>query len=174
MKPKALFIDRDGVINEDYGYVSSAADFKFTEGIFELLACFARAGYLLVVVTNQSGIGRGYYGQTDFERLSDWMVARFAERGIEIAGVYFCPHTPDAQCRCRKPNTGMIEDAVAAHQMDLLRSWMIGDKSSDVELARNAGLSKAIFIGAQGGDDADFSFDSIQDCADYFGVDGRL
>lgn len=168
MNPKALFIDRDGIINQDFGYVSSVEDFKFTDGIFELLACFARAGYILVVVTNQSGIGRGYYNQSDFELLTKWMIERFAERKIKIKDVFFCPHAPEDQCRCRKPNTGMIESAVIAHNIDLSRSWMIGDKLSDVQLARNSGISKAIFIGVQGGEIADLHFDSVRVCADYF------
>ena len=168
MNSKALFIDRDGIINQDFGYVSSVEDFKFTDGIFELLACFARAGYILIVVTNQSGIGRGYYNQSDFELLTKWMIERFAERKIKIKDVFFCPHAPEDQCRCRKPNTGMIESAVIAHNIDLSRSWMIGDKLSDVQLARNSGISKAIFIGAQGGEIADLHFDSVRVCADYF------
>ena len=168
MNSKALFIDRDGIINQDFGYVSSVEDFKFTDGIFELLACFARAGYILVVVTNQSGIGRGYYNQSDFELLTKWMIERFAERKIKIKDVFFCPHAPEDQCRCRKPNTGMIESAVIAHNIDLSRSWMIGDKLSDVQLARNSGISKAIFIGVQGGEIADLHFDSVRVCADYF------
>ena len=168
MNSKALFIDRDGIINQDFGYVSSVEDFKFTDGIFELLACFARAGYILIVVTNQSGIGRGYYNQSDFEFLTTWMIERFAERKIKIKDVFFCPHAPEDQCRCRKPNTGMIESAVIAHNIDLSRSWMIGDKLSDVQLARNSGISKAIFIGVQGGEIADLHFDSVRVCADYF------
>jgi D-glycero-D-manno-heptose 1,7-bisphosphate phosphatase len=174
MNPKALFIDRDGIINQDFGYVSSVADFKFTDGIFELLTCFARAGYLLVVVTNQSGIGRGYYTQSDFECLTQWMLERFSEHGLEIKDVFFCPHTPDEQCHCRKPDTGMIEAAVNIHRIDLSHSWMIGDKFSDVQLARNSGISKAIFIGEQGCEAADFAFANIQDCADYFRVGKRL
>ena len=168
MNSKALFIDRDGIINQDFGYVSSVEDFKFTDGIFELLACFARAGYILIVVTNQSGIGRGYYNQSDFEFLTTWMIERFAERKIKIKDVFFCPHAPEDQCRCRKPNTGMIESAVIAHNIDLSASWMIGDKLSDVQLARNSGISKAIFIGVQGGEIADLHFDSVRVCADYF------
>ena len=174
MNSKALFIDRDGIINQDFGYVSSVEDFKFTDGIFELLACFARAGYILVVVTNQSGIGRGYYNQSDFELLTKWMIERFAERKIKIKDVFFCPHAPEDQCRCRKPNTGMIESAVIAHNIDLSRSWMIGDKLSDVQLARNSGISKAIFIGAQGGEIADLHFDSVRVCVDYFCAGGAL
>lgn len=174
MSPKALFIDRDGIINQDFGYVSSIEDFKFTDGVFDLLTCFAQAGCLLVVVTNQSGIGRGYYTQSDFECLTQWMVERFAECGLEIKDVFFCPHTPDVQCHCRKPDTGMIEAAVSAHHIDLSRSWMIGDKPSDVQLARNSGISKAIFIGERGGEIADFSFDSVRACADYFCAEPRL
>lgn len=174
MNSKALFIDRDGIINQDFGYVSSVENFKFTDGIFDLLTCFAQAGYILVVVTNQSGIGRGYYKQSDFEFLTKWMIERFAEHKIEIKDVFFCPHAPEEQCRCRKPNTGMIESAVSAYNIDLTDSWMIGDKPSDVQLARNSGISKAIFIGARGGEIADLSFDSVRVCADYFCAGGAL
>ena len=174
MNSKALFIDRDGIINQDFGYVSSVEDFKFTDGIFDLLTCFARAGYILVVVTNQSGIGRGYYSQSDFEFLTKWMIERFAEHKIEIKDVFFCPHVPEEQCRCRKPNVGMVESAVSAHNIDVNKSWMIGDKLSDVQLARNSGISKAIFIGVQGSEIADLSFDSVRVCADYFCASGVL
>ena len=94
MKKPALFLDRDGVINLDHGYVHTPEEFEFVDGIFEVVATANRAGYLVVVVTNQAGIGRGYYSETQFHALTDWMKASFAEHGGQIDAVYFCPYHP--------------------------------------------------------------------------------
>lgn len=94
---KAAFLDRDGVINADHGYVSQPENFEWLPGVFEACRELARLGYAIVVVTNQSGIARGYYGEDDFLRLTAWMKARFAEEGVSIAGVYYCPHHPERE-----------------------------------------------------------------------------
>ena len=165
---KALFLDRDGIINVDHGYVSEIKAFEFTEGIFALLHSFRDAGYRFFVVTNQSGIGRGYYSEADFQILTEWMTARFRERGIEIERVLYCPHAPEADCHCRKPDTGMIEEALEVSPLDLQRSWLIGDKSSDIELAENAGIGHSIYIGKKISPSATLSFESVDECARYF------
>ena len=117
---KAAFLDRDGVINIDRAYVHKIEDFDWVPGALEAARALSDAGYLIVVVTNQSGIGRGYYGEADFARLTDWMKARFAEAGAPLAGVYFCPHHPEkanppyrTDCLCRKPHPGMLLKAAA-------------------------------------------------------------
>jgi len=166
---KALFIDRDGIINVDHGYVYAIKDFEFSEGIFELLRLFIDAEYKLFIVTNQSGIGRGYYSEPDFHRLTKWMLEELEKRRIKIEKVLYCPHSPENHCHCRKPDTGMIEEALLSYPLDLKHSWMIGDKASDIELAANAGIDNTIYIGEDTPKEASsFSFVSIRQCVHYF------
>jgi D-glycero-D-manno-heptose 1,7-bisphosphate phosphatase len=164
---KALFLDRDGIINIDHGYVSKIEDFKFTDGIFDLVRLFSDAGYLLFVVTNQSGIGRGYYTEEDFSTLTAWMKEKFKENGIKIEEVYYCPHAPDANCICRKPKTGMIKEALKDYDIDLSRSWLIGDKQSDIDLANNAGIKTSVAIGEHQTENATYHFESILACKEF-------
>ena len=139
----ALFLDRDGVINVEKDYLYKIEDFEFIEGIFELCRYYQDKGYLTVVVTNQSGIARGYYSEDDFARVSEWMVDEFKEAGVNMSGIYYCPHHPDISgtCSCRKPEPGMLLDAAEALGIDLENSVMIGDKERDIEAAINAGVS---------------------------------
>lgn len=139
---KALFLDRDGVINVEKEYLYKIEAFEFMEGIFELCRAYQQKGYLIVVVTNQSGIARGYYSEDDFARLSEWMVDQFKEQGVSIAGIYYCPHHPDISgaCGCRKPEPGMLLDAAENLDIDLQASVMVGDKERDIEAAINAGV----------------------------------
>ena len=141
---KAAFLDRDGVINEDFGYVGKIEDFKFKEGIFELLKLLQNLGFTLFVVTNQSGIARGYYTKEDFYSLTEWMKEELKKEGIEIKDVRFCPHHPDitGECECRKPKPGMILDLAEEYNIDLKNSIMIGDSQSDMDACENAGVLK--------------------------------
>lgn len=157
---KALFLDRDGVINEDTGYVYDIANFKFRDGIFDVLRKFCELGYKLIVVTNQSGIGRGYYTQKQFEILNDHMLGEFKKRGVNIAKVYFCPHAPEASCECRKPKPKMILDAALEFGIDLEGSVMIGDKPSDVSAGQNAGVGQNFLLDGQ-------NFKSVNDVYEY-------
>ena len=165
---RALFLDRDGIVNVDHGYVSAIDNFEFSKGIFELMKSFKDAGYLLFVITNQSGIGRGYYSESDFQKLTQWMMKALQKQGITIEKVFHCPHTPDDHCHCRKPNTGMIEEALSEYPLDLERSWMIGDKASDITLAANAGIQNSIYIGEGRSPQATLSFATVDACARYF------
>lgn len=144
---KAIFLDRDGVINVDKAYVSKIEDFEFCEGVFETLRHFQSLGYLLIIVTNQSGIGRGYYSKKDFETLTAWMLQELLHVNIKIDAVYHCPHAPEDKCACRKPKSGMFENAIKDHNIDVTQSWMIGDKPSDIEAAQNAGIGNTILVG---------------------------
>ncbi|MEA3420011.1 MAG: HAD family hydrolase [Campylobacterota bacterium] len=168
MPHKALFIDRDGIVNVDHGYVWKIEDFEFSNGILSLLKLFQDEGYLLFIITNQSGIGRGYYSEDDFQILTKWMLETLKKEGIAIQGVYHCPHTPDDKCQCRKPETGLIEQASEAYPINLKDSWMIGDKESDIQLAHNAGVENTIYIGDKNISDATLSFHSVRECKNYF------
>ena len=149
MSTPALFLDRDGVINIDHAYVFRAADFEFIDGIFDLVLAAKKSGYLVIIVTNQAGIGRGYYTEADFHRLMDWVGSQFVSRGSHIDGVYFCPDHPEhgvgayrKDSAFRKPGPGMLLQAAADHDIDLTNSIMVGDKVSDVEAGRAAGVCK--------------------------------
>jgi len=166
---KALFLDRDGVINVDYNYVSKIENFEFIDSIFELINLFIEDGYKIFIVTNQSGIGRGYYSQDDFNTLTQWMLKEFLKNDIKIYGVYYCPHLPEDNCNCRKPAIGMIEEAIREYpNIDLVNSYMIGDKPSDIELAINAKIGNSIFIGKDINADASFTFKNIKDTYESF------
>jgi len=143
LKP-ALFLDRDGVINVEKNYLYKQEDFEFIDGIFDLCRFFQDRGYKIVVVTNQSGICRGYYTREDFEKLTRWMEREFAKEGITIAKTYHCPHHPDftGSCSCRKPEPGMFLQAQKELSLDLAKSVMVGDKPSDIEAAQRAGVNE--------------------------------
>jgi len=143
---KAAFLDRDGVINIDKGYVHKIEDFEFKEGIFKLLKLLQQKGFKLFIVTNQSGIGRGYYTIKDFEKLTEYMLNEFGRKGIEIIEVAFCPHHPDENCECRKPKPGMILDLAKKYSITLKDSIMIGDKINDMEAGKSAGIEKNYLV----------------------------
>ncbi len=145
LRNKALFLDRDGVINRDIGYLYQPEDFEFMPGIFDLCRTASRKGYKIVVVTNQSGIARGYYSREQFQRLTQWMVRQFWLQGIKITYVNHCPHHPKIEgrsCRCRKPRPGMLVESAHKLGISLTRSLMVGDKVSDMKAANLAGIKK--------------------------------
>lgn len=144
---RALFLDRDGVINADFGYVHRPDDTQWVAGIFELCRTAADCGFVLVVVTNQAGIGRGLYSEAQFKSYTAWMLEQFDHRQLEIQRVYYCPHHPDhgigvyrTACCCRKPAPGMMEAAASDLALDLAGSIMIGDKVSDMWAAGRCGI----------------------------------
>jgi len=165
---KALFLDRDGVINIDHGYVYKIEEFTFIEGIFDLLRLFIKEGYALFIVTNQSGIGRGYYSEEDFQKLTDWMLEAFKKEKINIISVHHCNHAPEENCACRKPQTGMVDEILSENSIDLDYSWLIGDKQSDIDLARNSKIKNTIAIGQKDINYSTLSFKSILECKEYF------
>lgn len=167
VKQKALFLDRDGIINVDHGYVSQIKDFEFNEGIFELLQLFIKHNYQLFIVTNQSGIGRKYYTLEDFHTLTHWMLEEFEKHHIKIASVHFCQHAPEETCACRKPSIGMIEQILEKYTIDLTSSWMIGDKQSDIDLAHNANIMHTVAIGERDIRNATLSFKTIAKAQRY-------
>ncbi len=157
MRRAAAFLDRDGVINIDHGYVSRREQFDWVAGVLPAAARLHRAGYALVVVTNQSGIGRGLYSEADFAALTDWMRAEFEAADAPLAGVYHCPHHPvDATgahrvaCDCRKPAPGMLLRAARELDLDLSRSLMFGDRESDLQAAQAAGVQHRYLLATDG------------------------
>jgi len=140
----ALFLDRDGVVNIEKNYLHKVEDFEFIDDIFALCKKYQTLGYLIVIVTNQSGIARGYYSEEDFALLTRWMVDVFDRENIHITDVYHCPHHPDisGECSCRKPEPGMLLAAAKQHNIDLEKSLLIGDSERDITAAHRAGLKE--------------------------------
>ncbi|MDG2018637.1 MAG: D-glycero-beta-D-manno-heptose 1,7-bisphosphate 7-phosphatase [Porticoccaceae bacterium] len=156
MNNKAVFLDRDGVINIDRSYVYKVEEFDFMDGIFEFCRHAKKLGYKLVVVTNQSGIGRGYYSEDDFSKLTNWMKQRFLENGCELDAIYFCPHHPETavapyltNCDCRKPAPGMLLKAIQDFALSPSESVMIGDNETDMQAAKAAGIGRKVLLDAE-------------------------
>ena len=164
---KALFLDRDGIINVDHGYVSKIEAFEFNQGIFLLLKLFIEHNYKLFIVTNQSGIGRDYYSEEDFLALTSWMLEEFKKRDIEIVSVEYCPHAPEERCSCRKPETGMVDEILKTYDISLEKSWLIGDKQSDINLAHNANIAYTIAIGERQIEKSTYAFKTILECKEF-------
>jgi D-glycero-D-manno-heptose 1,7-bisphosphate phosphatase len=150
---KALFLDRDGVINEEVGYLHRAEDVRWVEGIFELCRAAVGLGYVLVVVTNQSGIARGLYTEAEFEALMEWMREEFLSRGLGLGAVYFCPFHPKhgvgkykLEHEDRKPGAGMLRRASMDLGVELGESVMVGDRCSDVGAGNAAGLRRVFLL----------------------------
>ncbi len=145
---KALFLDRDGVVNVEKNYLYKIENFEFINGIFELCRYYKNIGYLIFIVTNQSGIARKYYTEKDFITLSNWMSKEFLKHGIEISKVYHCPHHPDisGECSCRKPKSGMLLEAKNEFEIDMKNSIIIGDKERDIEAGLNAALRETYLL----------------------------
>jgi D-glycero-D-manno-heptose 1,7-bisphosphate phosphatase len=153
MKQRALFLDRDGVVNEEVGYLHRAEEVRFVDGIFSLCRTAMRLGYRLIVVTNQAGIARGYYSEADFQALMTSIRAELRAEGVELDAVYFCPFHPEhgvgeykREHEDRKPGTGMLRRGVTEFGVELSESVMVGDRCSDVAAANAAGLRQAFLI----------------------------
>lgn len=151
---KAVFLDRDGVLNEDDGYVHSMDKLRFVDGARELIGNLTKDGWLIFVVTNQSGIARGYYAEEDVVKLHLQMNEEFSKYGGRITHFYYCPHLKDAlipqyrkECHCRKPEPGMIEQAIKEYSLSKEHSFLFGDSARDIEAARRAGIKGFLFTG---------------------------
>jgi D-glycero-D-manno-heptose 1,7-bisphosphate phosphatase len=148
----ALFLDRDGVINVNHGYVSKKDDFKFYAEIFEICIIAQNNQIPIIIVTNQSGIGRGFFSEEDYQSLTDWMISEFKTQGIEITSVLYAPENPEddegSDVQRRKPSPAMILEAAQEFGISLDRSIMIGDSESDMIAAKNGGIRHRILIGA--------------------------
>jgi len=182
MTRKALFLDRDGVVNIDVGYLHEPGACVFLEDIFELVRMANHAGYVVVLVTNQAGIGRGYYSVDQFQAFTDWMLGEFQSRGARIDRVYYCPHHPEfgigeyrQACACRKPQPGMFEQARADFDLDMAGSLMIGDKPSDLQAASRADVAHRFLLAPAGEYEHELSaslcsrIDGLSELFDWFG-----
>lgn len=152
MKRSAVFIDRDGTINEQMGYINHISRFHIFPSVPEAIKLLNRNNYLVIVVTNQSGVARGYFPIGLLEEIHTYMKDSLKEKGAELDAIFFCPHYPIGRvkeyaikCDCRKPSTGMIRQAVDKFDIDLTQSFMIGDHYTDLELAKNVNI-KSIMV----------------------------
>lgn len=148
---KVIFLDRDGTINVEKDYLHKIEDFQFEEGALEGLKIFKELGYKVVVVTNQSGIARGYYTENDLQKLNNYMMEKVKEAGGEIEKCFYCPHHPEkgieeykVQCSCRKPESGMLLEAQKEFDIDLKNSFIVGDKISDIEAGERVGVTPVL------------------------------
>ena len=149
---KAIFLDRDGTINVDKDYLYKIEDFEYVPGAVDGLKKLYDAGYLLIVITNQSGIARGYYKEEDYFSLDEWMKADLLSKGVKIAATYYCPHHPEAKiekykcdCKCRKPGTELFWRAQKDFDIDMSKSFAIGDKKRDLSICEEAPVKGILF-----------------------------
>lgn len=152
----AAFLDRDGVINEDHGYVHRPEEFALLPGVERALKRLRKAGFLLILVTNQSGVARGYFTEEAVSALHDHLAQLLAQQEVAFDGIYHCPHHPDGKvaryarhCACRKPQPGMLLQAIADLGIDPARSFIVGDKQSDLEAGEAAGLGAGYLVGTE-------------------------
>ena len=149
---KAIFLDRDGTLNPDPGFISKPEDFNLFDGVTEALKRLKDAGFLLILITNQSGISRGLITEEQLEAVHDKLKRLLKEAGAELDGIYYCPHHPEhpykgiSICDCRKPAPGLILRAIAEHDIDPSKSYMIGDRKSDIKIGLNSNVYP-VFIG---------------------------
>lgn len=154
---KVAFLDRDGVINIDHGYVYQQSDFRWVPKALEAMQILSQKGWRIVIVTNQSGIARGYYTEKDLQKLHSWLITELMQSGVNVLDIRFCPHHPSKghgvylqNCSCRKPEPGMLTRAAKKHQFALADSIMFGDKPSDMQAGAAAGCKARILLGTNG------------------------
>jgi D-glycero-D-manno-heptose 1,7-bisphosphate phosphatase len=157
MKRPAVFIDRDGTISEEVGYVNHPSRFQLYPYSFEAIRLLNDENWLAIVITNQAGIARGYFSEDVVKQIHEQMMRKMDEARVRLDAIYYCAHHPTVgeppyrlDCNCRKPKAGLIERAARDFEIDLPSSWMIGDRYSDIELARNAGLNSAFVLSGYG------------------------
>lgn len=173
----AVFLDRDGTLNPDPGYIASLNEFKFYKGAMDALATLSLEGFRFVVVTNQSGVGRGVISPSGLQDIHDYLKISFRDHGIELLGIYYCPHTPQAACDCRKPGTELFRRAAAEHSIELDASYVIGDSVRDMEAGRALGMTTVLVRTGNGkstesslrekGMVVDFVGDDLEDCSKF-------
>ena len=169
---KAVFLDRDGTLNHDDGYTYKTEDFKLMPGVIEALNLL-KGEFVFFIVTNQSGVGREYYSLDDVHKYNDKMIIELSGEGIEIKKIYICPHGPDDGCDCRKPSTKYVLDAAKEFDIDLAKSFVIGDHPCDVEMGKRAGCRSVYLLSGHGekhigeGVNADFFAKGMLEAAEW-------
>jgi len=153
---RCVFLDRDGTVIVDRGYLSDPGGIELIPGAAEGLRLMSGAGYRLVIISNQSGVGRGLFGEDDLRAMDERLKSLLADEGIELAAAYYCIHTEGDRCDCRKPGTAFARAFAAEHDITLYRSFTIGDKTSDVEMARNLGCVSILVATGKGGSDGEY------------------
>ena len=167
MAIKTIFLDRDGVINKEVNYLHKIDSFEFIEGVFDACLYFQQLDYKIIIISNQSGIARGYYTERDLQILTQWMLGKFLDKDIKILDIFYCPHSPESLCECRKPKPGMFLEAKKKYNIDMKNSWMIGDTESDIKAANAAGIINTILVRSghlidESNSNSKFTIDSIK------------
>jgi len=174
---KVIFLDRDGTLNPDPGYISSIKQFKFYPDTLTSLSTLAKLGFKFAIVTNQSGIARGLIKEEELEKIHEFISNQFAQSGIPLLGIYKCPHHPKDGCSCRKPETGLFDEAAHQHDIDLSSAVMIGDTSADMKAGKARGMVTCLVRTGKGAEEEislkdsglepDFIGDSLGDCTSF-------
>tara|TARA_B100000886_G_C20410522_1_gene486804 strand:+ start:612 stop:1124 length:513 start_codon:yes stop_codon:yes gene_type:complete len=147
-KKKAVFLDRDGVINKDLGYVSSIDRFYWVDGAIDSIAYLKKLNYLIIVISNQSGVSRGYYDNSDIDKLHEWInTDLFSKKKVFIDDFFYCTDLPGSTSSKRKPKPGMIIDAIEKYKINREKSFLVGDRETDLEAAKNANVKGYLFEG---------------------------
>ncbi len=174
---KVIFLDRDGTLNPDPGYISSIKQFKFYPDTLTSLSTLAKLGFKFAIVTNQSGIARGLIKEEELEKIHEFISNQFAQSGIPLLGIYKCPHHPKDGCKCRKPETGLFDEASRQHDINLSSAAVIGDSSADVEAGKSKGMVACLVRTGRGSEEEiklkdiglepDYVGDSLLDCTSF-------
>lgn len=165
----AVFLDRDGTINKEIHYLHEPDKFEFTDNAIEGIKRIYNAGYKIIIISNQPGIGLGYFSKEDFFRVNKRMLKGLSESGILVDKIYFCPHSKSEQCECRKPGQKFIKQAVRELNLNVSQSWFVGDRTSDIEAGRRAEMSTIMVKTGCGGDDEEFKVEP-----DYYAADLKV
>jgi len=171
---KAVFLDRDGTINEEMGYINHLSRFHILEGVFDAIKLLKHAGFKVIVITNQSGLGRGYFNEDLLNSVHEYLLEEIAKHGTQLDQIYHCPHHPvegkglyKVDCQCRKPKTGMIEKAQREYSIDLKKSFYIGDSYTDIKLAKNVKIKSILVLTGYGIGQHEFLKSGWENVPDY-------
>lgn len=172
-----IFLDRDGTLNPDPGYISSVSQYQFFKETLPALKKLSDRGFQFVIITNQSGLSRGLIDKINLMEINDYITQTFLENGIELLGIYYCPHHSDEQCNCRKPKTGLFHQAANDHQFSLPGTYIIGDSYKDIKAGKSLGIKTILVRTGNGkktekeiekdGEFVDFIGDTLEDCTKY-------
>ncbi len=155
MKKRAVFLDRDGTVCEEVNYLSRAEDLRLFSFAGKAIKLLNENNFLVILITNQSGIARKFFDEDDLREIHQKLESELAKSGAKLDAIYYCPHNSADNCNCRKPKTGLIEQALNDFEIDLQNSWMIGDKAIDIETGFNAGAKTALVLTGYGQKEAD-------------------